>query len=433
MCVNPSQVYVSREQGTLSVPCRDCQRCRYNKVHDWIGRCYGEMLHSSQTVVLTLTYRDDEYRDPTQLVYGDVMLMLKRLRKKHPCRFICTGEYGKRNGRAHFHIILFFQEDVPLFQYRKAQWLWDYWPHGYVFADLANYESLRYVLKYVLKGDEGEKPFVRMSKKPLIGFKHIESMAERAVAFGAKPKNPGYKFEKIKLRQGPKKGALRQFWLSGRAREVYLETFLKLWFEKYGSGWCENNQMLMEFQQKQTSLPWAGDARELMRKQVERGAPYEVALRKALTRYDARPMDFETPVKVVTVPKVQAAFFVGALGEVGGQAMIVKTDLGNWQLVGIADQKLPVFEEDCFKVVHKLKGVEVWRVNLESRGEIRAALEGRIRLLDHRVHPELPRPIDILPRKHSLGGVLLSPPSFAKTKNPRTLVVEEQHGKGRGR
>jgi len=461
MCISPNKTFVNGH-GLIDVPCRDCQRCRYNRVEDWIGRCQAEAHTSEHTVRLTLTYapreREDVGIDPTTLDYKDVQRMLYRLRNRgHELRYIVTGEHGSLKGRAHWHIIIFFKTNVvPLLQYNKECWDWEhFWPHGFTYAELPTYKGFRYCLKYCLKeltpeGDPtGKDPIVRMSKKPILGYDHIKDLAWRAVDAGSPIKKPTYRFEGITYEAGPRKGQKRVFFLSRRAAEIFKEEFLQRWFSERAVEWFPRNDMLLKFQMKKGNQRFGGHAEEMLEMLQAEGRSYPEALRQSLTRLEARPTPPVRADKVLTAPD----------GPAGEKRQVQRGQNGKFYLVGLAwrdwsechePQELAIKREvlhraridqrDCERsmgradtqgqggptpaklrylqgrvadaeeglrqlVQDNSKLEERWRFALESRSEIRAALEGRVIVLDHRTHIELPEPLGVQHRSGNVEGV----------------------------
>ena len=97
------------------MPCGVCDGCRLHKHESLVGRLMAEGESSAAVLSVCLTYRDDEKAE--WLDYDDVKLFLMRLRKAgYKLRKFAAGEYGTRNGRAHWHLLLFFQWDAENLQ-----------------------------------------------------------------------------------------------------------------------------------------------------------------------------------------------------------------------------------------------------------------------------------------------------------------------------
>lgn len=238
MCKTPVKI-VGPEQSTQWVACRNCRLCRDNRLNDLIGRCIAEQSTSSLTVAVTLTYGGGDSPEAAVLYYRHVQLMLKRLRKDgYSVRYICAGEYGTKKGRAHWHIILFFQGTPPDMYISQGKddpngrIDWKYWPHGYSYFQNTDYRGFRYVMKYALKAqdDHAAVKALTMSKKPPLGYEFFMNMAGDMVEGGLVLHSPEYSFASVLDR----KGRARKYWLQGRMREMFLDEYYNRWFEKYG-------------------------------------------------------------------------------------------------------------------------------------------------------------------------------------------------------
>ena len=228
MCQTPNRIEVDGEP--VEVACHKCWMCRLNRVNDYIGRAIGESLYSDHVLALTLTYRPGEV-GAALLQYSDVQKFLKRLRARgYSVRYLCAGEYGSKKGRAHWHILLFFQGSAPdlTLEWRQE---WDAWPHGLVYPQAPDYGGFAYLLKYVLK-DEGQlvhRRHLALSKKPVLGYAMIENMAREQVVAGV-PLNLSYSFGDVLDR----KGRPRRFRLRGAGAELMAARYFELWEEIRG-------------------------------------------------------------------------------------------------------------------------------------------------------------------------------------------------------
>lgn len=181
MCLDLQRIYDRKDGSIIEVPCRKCKRCLNNRQTDLAGRCWAEGKVSSSFVALTLTYADSNSVNSQVLVYRDIQLMMKSLRKAgHSVRYIVAGEYGSKRGRAHWHIILFFRglsPELPSADTEKQ--MWSYWPHGFTYVQRPDYHGLMYVLKYAIKDDGSDKTTrrVMMSKKPPLGSDYWDHLA----------------------------------------------------------------------------------------------------------------------------------------------------------------------------------------------------------------------------------------------------------------
>lgn len=162
----------------IRVSCGGCLSCRLKKATEWSVRCVHQYSTSNQVgCFLTLTYSPENLPKGGVLVRRHIQLFIKRLRKHlygnagGPLKYFCCGEYGDKNLRPHYHLVI-FGYDFPegrdrLDSYmrssssncrvrvRNNSLLSRIWPHGhYVIGDLT-YESAKYVASYSLKKSVG--------------------------------------------------------------------------------------------------------------------------------------------------------------------------------------------------------------------------------------------------------------------------------------
>jgi len=225
MCIAP----IKLDDGT-EVGCRECWQCRKRRVNDYVGRCIAESKFSKKTYAVTLTYDGDQGVNAVTLIYKDVQDFLKRLRKKHKCRYIVTGEYGSAKGRSHWHIILFFKDSWPEVTSNKRV-DWKYWKHGFSYFQEPDWKGFEYCLKYVLKDQTSRQSdsHLAMSKKPPIGHEFFQQLAKQYVEQALAPQTYFYKFGDVRDYKNREKG----FMMQGKTRENFMETFVNEWEDKY--------------------------------------------------------------------------------------------------------------------------------------------------------------------------------------------------------
>lgn len=101
---------------------------------------------------LTLTY--DEKHVPRRkgirtLYFRHVQLFFKKLRKSGASlKYVAVGEYGKKTGRPHYHVILWTTASSQLISQK--------WHHGHVHFGTLNAASILYSLKYIIQPKEGD-------------------------------------------------------------------------------------------------------------------------------------------------------------------------------------------------------------------------------------------------------------------------------------
>lgn len=204
----------------VEIPCGTCTGCRMEYAENWAVRCVLEARQWKNNCVLTLTY-DNEHlpkmpkidittgeilEENVTLCKEDVQKFFKRLRKtfkekynQDNIRFFMCGEYGDKNGRPHYHIILFNCEipDKKFFKYNnngfklyESKEVEKIWGMGDVKINDLSYEMCAYIARYVLKKQKGTNAkatydargqipeFTNMSRKPGIAYKYFEEHKE---------------------------------------------------------------------------------------------------------------------------------------------------------------------------------------------------------------------------------------------------------------
>ncbi|QXP08170.1 MAG: replication initiator protein [Arizlama microvirus] len=184
--------------ASFSLRCGRCIGCRLLYSQMWAIRCVHESKGWERNCVVTLTYRDADLPSDSNLVYRDFQLFMKRVRKHFApdtVRFFCGGEYGEKNGRPHFHAVLFncdFDDKVVYKEREGRPVLWTssradkLWRLGDVVVGECTFDSAAYIARYVVKKVYGDlaalhyvdpdtgvllcPEFAHMSLKPGIGF-----------------------------------------------------------------------------------------------------------------------------------------------------------------------------------------------------------------------------------------------------------------------
>lgn len=158
------------EQKGFNVPCGKCWGCRLNHARQWALRCCHEaQIYREEKELpssfITLTF-NPKIKDPTSLNKRDFQLFMKRLRKKYsdiPIRYYHSGEYGEKNGRPHYHAIIFginFDDRVlwsekPNKLY-TSETLTSLWPYGYHIIGNVTFETASYTARYIMKKQYGK-------------------------------------------------------------------------------------------------------------------------------------------------------------------------------------------------------------------------------------------------------------------------------------
>lgn len=242
MCLTP--ITVVRNGREVQVGCRKCRQCRDWRVRDLVGRCIAESKVSKATSVVTLTYGNDitvagvpPVLEAISLTYSDVQRWLKRIRiAGYPVRFFASGEYGSVKGRAHWHVILFWQETKAEFPLRVPVWDDPFWTDhaygGHTFWDEFTPQTAQYVCKYLTgeSFDKEEQSEQHMSLKPGLGHEYFVRLAHTYVEQGIVPGGTSYSFPEVLAPDGRP----RKFDLSGPMLDQFCKRFCDLWEARYG-------------------------------------------------------------------------------------------------------------------------------------------------------------------------------------------------------
>lgn len=223
------------------IPCRKCWQCIETKIDDYVGRCVAENETSLEAHSITLTYGRDEDDEKDHLraawlTYSDVQKYFKLLRRHgFKFRYLVAGEYGGTKGRAHWHLLMFWQGKVPpheLSVHSKKRFLNKYWPHGFQHWEKLTPRSARYACKYICKDqtDLEQQGHFSMSKKPPLGDTYFTRLAQKYVDQGLAPQSYKYRFPHIKRENGMPK----EFVMRGITAHNFIEKYKALWLRHQG-------------------------------------------------------------------------------------------------------------------------------------------------------------------------------------------------------
>lgn len=232
MCVNPGIL-----PDGIEFACRKCWQCLEQKIDDWVGRCLAESRTAIAAHSMSLTYGRDEHGNEDHfrsawLTYSDVQKYFKLLRfDGYKFRYLVAGEYGSTKGRAHWHLIMFWQNKIPPHEMGR-NFHNKYWPHGHQFAEAVNAHSIRYVCKYIQKdvAKDERQASLHMSKKPPLGDTYFRDLAGKYVAQGLAPQNLIYRFPEVK----DKKGRPKDFYMTATTAHNFLESYKAQWAARVG-------------------------------------------------------------------------------------------------------------------------------------------------------------------------------------------------------
>lgn len=264
MCKAPNTL----PDGTV-VSCRECPECRDQAINDWVGRCIAEQKTAIRCHAVTLTYgrnqaNDASHERSTLLTYSDIQKYLKLLRRHgYPVRYLVAGEYGSKKGRAHWHLILYWQDKVPD-HVLDQNFMEQHWPHGWSFWTEPTWKAFRYNCKYIQKDmrDGQAQGHLAMSKKPPLGAAYFKKLAEQYVEQGLVPASLNYSFPESRLVNEDGTSTPWVYRLKGRSAELFLRHYIDTWrrkrpamrrptseivdlYEKYGKVVLDEQRMLM--------------------------------------------------------------------------------------------------------------------------------------------------------------------------------------------
>ncbi len=293
MCISPNFIWVQRGPNWVQqqAACRQCWRCRKNRVNDYVGRAMCEASVSPHACFITLTYAPrDDFAD--KIIHPKhFQLFMKRLRNAgHKVRYLVSGEYGDLRDRAHFHAILFFTELIPL-QYRDKngvlitrgqtpRYVDDYlpgtmqedwgpfsldipnermihireWPHGHIQLEWGVTEkNARYVCEYPIALGK-KNAWLSFSKEPALGGAFFAKKAEKAKELGVLPSTfeylpPGGSKEKTYLMTG----ATRRDYLAAIGPTVKDRPRMSEWVERTFTKY-DKARILAEYEDAQLIL-----------------------------------------------------------------------------------------------------------------------------------------------------------------------------------
>lgn len=202
----------------VRVACGKCPDCVANIKQDRAGRMMAEAATSAVVVFLTLTIADlpvHVARRPGEawpkftpeaaqdFDYTQVQRMMWHFRKDlwregYHIRMACVGEKGSKRGRAHWHLLLFSDQDIPrdlIFAGWKPrpkgrlQEDWKYWRHGAAEVEFISNSAAgaagvcRYIASYLNKTDKGAVKFTS-SNRPGLGAKYLADVARDTARAG---------------------------------------------------------------------------------------------------------------------------------------------------------------------------------------------------------------------------------------------------------
>lgn len=150
------------------IPCGQCSGCRLERARQWAIRCVHEASLYDSNCFITLTYATKFLPYGGSLDKSAFPKFMKRLRKRFSqvkIRFFHCGEYGAKEGRPHYHALLFGFDFTDKYQVavRKGFPVWrsgvleSLWPFGTSEIGSVTFESASYVARYIMGKITGER------------------------------------------------------------------------------------------------------------------------------------------------------------------------------------------------------------------------------------------------------------------------------------
>lgn len=180
----------------IIIPCGKCPGCKIDHANEFATRVCMEIKNSKKNAFLTLTYNNENLPEKRSLVKKDLQKFWKRLRKSgEKVRYLCSGEYGPRTSRPHYHAVVlnYWPEDAKTYKPNitgdmlyTSEKLNKIWGKGYVIVGRVNYETAAYVARYVYKKAFGlnkeyfkkkkkEPEFTLSSRRPGLGIEGLDT------------------------------------------------------------------------------------------------------------------------------------------------------------------------------------------------------------------------------------------------------------------
>lgn len=155
--------------------CRKCDECIAARKRSWVGRLLAEQQTSRETWFTTFTYAGGEDNAHADVLrYSDLQKTFKRLRKAgHKFKYVAVGEYGGKYGRAHFHVIFYWQTPPPHLT-MDERINHPMWPHGFMQAEFPRSQqgAAAYIMDYLNKSTKGDA-ILKFSKNPALGEEYL--------------------------------------------------------------------------------------------------------------------------------------------------------------------------------------------------------------------------------------------------------------------
>ena len=171
-CAKPYQPENPETGEMFNFQCGQCGPCINRRTNYVAGRCMAESNASETVQMLTLTFAKDDgwHKKALGRCKQFIRDECKRRSLDRP-KYYCVAELGGKNGRRHYHLLLFFSGPSPFPQSpldrdgQVGRETWKGWPLGFVqFKDVKRdnitgqsvINRCRYVASYVAEGKKNK-------------------------------------------------------------------------------------------------------------------------------------------------------------------------------------------------------------------------------------------------------------------------------------
>ena len=150
------------DDNVFVLPCGRCESCKRNKAEDWAIRCELEAKMHPYNYFVTLTFNEDSILFASKY---DLQTFLDRLEgngHKRKFKYFACQEEGDLTHRLHFHLVLFCDFKIDLFNPVKVGNFYHYesklmnqlWKFGFYTISPFETSCARYVAKYTSKNSK---------------------------------------------------------------------------------------------------------------------------------------------------------------------------------------------------------------------------------------------------------------------------------------
>lgn len=187
MCLNPQYMHnkgkylettYKGEKGTpydieVYAKCGNCIQCTNEKSNNWVIRNRYEAKAHNKICFITLTYAESPYF----LIRKHLQDFIKRLRRelerkeKIKIRIFYNGEYGEKNNRPHYHVIIYgWEEKQEKLKYKRlnkknniiyeSETINKLWKHGIHAYQIFNKKEINYIALYNTARESEKRDYI---------------------------------------------------------------------------------------------------------------------------------------------------------------------------------------------------------------------------------------------------------------------------------